>query len=198
MKKSDFLRVLKSKLSHLSKAEVDERLNFYSEMIDDRMESGLSEKEAVEAIGSANEIAHQISEELRCANKDAKSEKRNEKRRTPPLLIILLILGSPVWLSLLIAAAAVVLSIIVVLWSVIISLWAVFGSLVGAGVGIILAGIYVIINVKAITGIAFICTGFVCLGLSILLFYASKAATVGAANLTKNIVLLFLRKKGDE
>ena len=44
-------------------------------------------------------------------------------------LIVLLALGSPIWLSLLIAAAAVVLSLYIVLWSLILSLWAVELSL---------------------------------------------------------------------
>ncbi|MBQ9734061.1 MAG: DUF1700 domain-containing protein [Clostridia bacterium] len=70
MSKNQFLKILKRKLSHLSKSELDERINFYSEMIDDRIESGLSEKEAVEAIGSADMIARQIAEELKQGNKN--------------------------------------------------------------------------------------------------------------------------------
>ena len=60
MNKQEFLTELKKALSPLSKADLEERLSFYSEMIDDRMEEGLSEEEAVAAIGSPDEIAAQI------------------------------------------------------------------------------------------------------------------------------------------
>ena len=43
MRKWEFLSTLKNRLSGFPKQEVEERLNFYSEMIDDRMEEGLNE-----------------------------------------------------------------------------------------------------------------------------------------------------------
>ena len=45
MKKEEFLTELRSKLNGLSKKEIDERINFYSEMIDDRISEGKSEEE---------------------------------------------------------------------------------------------------------------------------------------------------------
>ena len=60
MRKQEFIYQLWKKLSDLPKEEVEERLSFYAEMIDDRMEEGLSEEEAVAAIGSTDEIAGQI------------------------------------------------------------------------------------------------------------------------------------------
>ena len=45
MNKKEFLSSLNKKLSKFSKQEVKERLVFYSEMIDDRVEEGLSEEE---------------------------------------------------------------------------------------------------------------------------------------------------------
>ena len=50
MTKLDFLMQLHSKLEKLPQDELEERLNFYSEMIDDRMEEGLSEAIANEII----------------------------------------------------------------------------------------------------------------------------------------------------
>jgi hypothetical protein len=41
MNKQEFLTALKKALSPLSKADLEERLSFYSEMIDDRIEEGL-------------------------------------------------------------------------------------------------------------------------------------------------------------
>ena len=199
MTKNEFLRALEKKFSHLPKAEIDERINFYSEMIDDRIESGLSEKEAVEAIGSADRIAHQVAEDLKSAEDYSRNNEKitenNEKKRIPTWAIVLLIVGSPVWFSLIISAVAVVISIFVTVWSVIISLWAVFGALVGSGIGIIIGGIYAFIGVKVVTGVALICAGLVCLGFSILFFFLCKAITNGTIILTKNIFTSIFTKK---
>ena len=43
MSKQEFLAALEEGLSGLPREDVDERLGFYSEMIDDRMEDGLPE-----------------------------------------------------------------------------------------------------------------------------------------------------------
>ena len=47
MKKKEFLDALSRGLSPLPKRERDERVNFYREMIDDRIEEGIPEEEAV-------------------------------------------------------------------------------------------------------------------------------------------------------
>ena len=57
MCKQEFLSQLRARLGGLPHRDVEERLNFYGEMIDDRMEEGRSEDEAVSDIGSVEEIA---------------------------------------------------------------------------------------------------------------------------------------------
>ena len=56
MTKIEFLLALSERLSGLPKEEKLERLNFYSEMIEDRIEEGLSEEEAVAAVGTIDEL----------------------------------------------------------------------------------------------------------------------------------------------
>ena len=60
MTKVDFLAALKNGLSCLPQEDIVERLNFYSEMIDDRIGDGLSEENAVKETGDVNEIITQI------------------------------------------------------------------------------------------------------------------------------------------
>ena len=60
MSKQEFLVQLRKGLSGLPQDDIEERLTFYSEMIDDRMEEGFSEEEAVSQIGSVDEIVSQI------------------------------------------------------------------------------------------------------------------------------------------
>ncbi len=198
MTKIDFLRSLRDKLWGLPQNEVDERLRFYSEMLDDRMEEGLSEEAAVAAVGSVDEIAAQIiednaapiEEDNAVPTVDADPVNGNSKpRRHRGWEIALLALGSPIWLSLLIAVLAVVLSLYAVMWSVIGSLWAVFVSLVACAVCGLTAGAVFAFGESALAGLAVVAAGLVCAGSSIFLFYGCKAATKGMASLAKKIVL---------
>ena len=188
MNKQEFLSQLRKGLCGLPQADIQERLTFYDEMIADRMEEGLSEDEAVAAIGSVDEIITQTLADIPLA-KIAK-EKIKSKRRLKAWEIILLVLGSPIWLSLGIAAVAVILSVYVVLWSVIIALWSVFASLVGCSVGGVASSVILAINGNGLTGIAVIGAGFVCAGLSIFMFYGCKAVTKGIIILTKKLAML--------
>ena len=54
MRKQEFLSALKRSMKGLPKSEIDERISFYSEMIDDRVEEGFSEEEAVAMIDPRN------------------------------------------------------------------------------------------------------------------------------------------------
>ena len=187
MSKQEFLAQLRKGLSGLPKDDIEGRLAFYNEMIDDRMEEGLSEEEAVSAVGSVDEIVAQVVAEIPLAR--VAKERIKPKRRMQAWEVVLLVLGSPIWLSLLIAAFAVIFSIYVVLWSVVISLWVVFASLIGCAIGCIAAGIGVAVGINSLTGVAMIGAGIVCAGLSIFMFYGCKAATKGSAVLTKKLPL---------
>ena len=112
MNKQEFLTELREGLSGLPQDDIEERLAFYGEMLDDRIEEGLSEDAAVAEIGDADEIVRQTVADIPFA-KLAK-ERIKPKRRLKAWEIILLALGSPVWLSILIAAAAVINEIIAV------------------------------------------------------------------------------------
>lgn len=187
MRKRDFLEQLRKSLSGLPQDDIEERLTFYSEMIEDRMEEGLSEEEAVSAIGSVDEIAAQAVAETPLV-KIAK-ERIKSKRRFSAGEIILLALGSPIWLSLGIAVFALILSLYISLWAVIISLWAVFGSLVVCSAGGVLACAIFTAGGNAASGVAILSAGIVCAGLSVFMFYGCKAATKGILILTRKTAI---------
>ncbi len=194
MTKLEFILALNERLSGLPQDDVRERLNFYSEMIEDRVEEGLSEEKAVAAVGSVDEIVAQITDDLSPAK-----EKTKPKRRIRVWETVLLVLGSPVWISLLIAAAAVAISLYVSLWAVIVSLWAAFGTFVACAFAAVFSGAVFCFGESALVGIAMIGVGMVCAGLSILFFFGCKAATVGTVWLTKKTALcitrLFIKKE---
>ena len=187
MNKQGFLAQLRKGLSGLPKNDIDERLTFYSDMIDDRMEDGIPEETAVSEIGTVDDIVSQIIADIPLGK--LVKEKIKPKKKLKAWEIILLVLGSPLWLSLLIAAFAVFLSLYVVFWSVIISLWAVFASFVACGLAGIAAGVYFAAGGNGLTGIAMIGAGIVCAGLSVFMFFVCKAATKGISNLTKKLAI---------
>lgn len=187
MNKQEFIVSLRERLSNLPKQDLEERLNFYSEMIDDRIEEGLSEEEAVLDIGSVEEISAQIIADIPFT-KIAK-ERIKPKRRLRVWEIVLLALGSPIWLSLLVAAAAVILAVYIVIWAVVVSLWAVFVSLAACALGGVAVSVIFVCQGNSIIGFAMISAGIVCAGLAILLFLGCVAATKGTVLLTKKIAL---------
>ena len=197
MNKTEFLLDLTEKLSPLPWEEIADRWDYYSEMIDDRMEEGLSEEAAVAALGSADQIAAQILSDIPLTK--LVKRKIKSSRRIKAWEIVLLVLGSPIWLSLLIAAFAVALSLYISLWAVIISLWAVFVSLIVCALAGITVGIFWTAISNVPVGMATIGAGILCAGLSIFLFFGCKSSTKGAVLLAKKMVLgikrCFLRKE---
>ena len=154
MDKTTFLSKLEKRLKGLPEEDMQKTLEYYREMIDDRVEDGLSEEEAIADIGPIEEIAEPLLPN--CA-----------KRKMKAWEITLLVLGFPVWFPLLVAAAAVVISIVAAIYAVDISLAA---CAVG---GVFCTFIYLIQTSWA--GAAFLFgASLVCGGLAIVSFWGSN------------------------
>lgn len=185
MNKQAFLTRLRRGLSQLPEDAQEEQLNFYREMLDDRMEEGLTEEEAVKELGNLDHILAQIYAEIPrspLANKEI-----TPKRPLKPWEIVLLTLGSPIWLSLLVAGFAVLLSFAVSLWAVVISLWASFAGLAASSMGLLAGGAVFLIRGQVLNGLAVIGGGLVVAGLSLFFFLGCKAVTKLALKLCKNL-----------
>ncbi len=63
MTKLEFLATLEKALAGLPKEDCKRIVDYYCEMIDDRMEDGFSEEDAVKAAGTLEEIAQQAAQE---------------------------------------------------------------------------------------------------------------------------------------
>ena len=187
MSKQEFLAELKARLSGLPQSDIEERLTFFGEMIDDRIEEGLAEEEAVSEIGTVDEVVSQIVAETPLTK--LVKERVKPRRTLRAWEIVLLVLGSPIWLSVLIAVFAVIFAVYVAIWSVIISLWAILASLAVSSLAAVAAALVFAFNGNCLTGAAMFGAGIFCAGLTILLFFGCKAATKGVLLLTKNIAL---------
>ena len=189
MNKQEFLEALKNGLSGLPQEDIDERIDFYSEMIEDKIEEGILEVEAVASIGGVEDIVSQTVAEVPISKLVKQKIKRENKLKAWE--IVLLAVGSPIWVSLLIAFLAVVLSLYVSLWAVIISLWAVFVSLVASGFSGLVGGAVFSFTGNGVSGLFIIGAALVALGLGVLCFFGCRAATKGTVILTKKMVLWF-------
>ena len=186
MKKHEFLDQLHKALSGLPPKEIDEQLIYYSEMIDDKMEEGISEEEAVAQIGPIEEIAAQFKTEL--PRKDTLKEAIFKNYSLPLWAIICLIIGIPVWGSLLIGAISIVFSMLVVIFAGIVSLWAVSVAVGGCVMGAAVIAIMQFIAGHTAAAICLLGGSLVCMGLTISLVIVSKNATKGTCWCIKRIV----------
>ncbi len=187
MYKQEFLDELKTRLSGLPGEDIEESLDFYSEMIDDRMEEGFSEKDAVSDIGSVDEAVSQILDSFPLSK--IVKERVKPKRHLRVWEIVLLALGSPLWLSVLAAVFAVILTGYAVVWSAVISLWSVEGSLWVCSLGGVVSAVVLACQGNMLTGAAMLGAGLFCAGLSIFIFIGCKAVTKGVLILTKKAAL---------
>lgn len=198
MNKQQFLEQLRDCLSGLPQNEMEERLTFYSEMIDDRMEEGLSEEEAVKEIGSVDKVFSNIIDEIPLT--ELVKEKIKPKRTLRAWEIVLLVLGAPLWFPLLIAGAAILLSIYAVIWAVVITLWAVDVAIGATSIGAVIIGVVILIQGEMLPGIAMFGSALFCAGLTIFGCFGCIAATKGIAILTKKIALgikaMIVKKEG--
>ena len=187
MNKQVFLEELRKSLAGFPQDEVDGRLAFYGEMIDDRIEEGLAEEEAVAELGPVDRIAEQTVSEIPIQK--LVKEKIKTERKLRPWQIVLLVVGAPLWVALLIAALAVLLAVYVVIWAIVLALWAVELAFVVSAAGGLAAAVMLFVRKDPVQGLLMISAALVLAGLAIFAFYGCLAATKGAAILTKKIAL---------
>ena len=192
MTKQEFLDELERRLAKLPKEERKERVAFYEEMINDRMEEWPTEEQAVAMVGTVDEVIQQILVDLPLA--EVEEQMATPRRKLKGWQLICLIVGSPIWASLLISVVAVLLAIYGAVWSVIIALWAIEIALGVGAIGTIASSILLIVQGNVVPGLAFMGIGFVCVGLTIFMFYACKAATKGIWSISRQMVLALKKR----
>ena len=187
MTKLEFISSLYERLSGVPKKELEDRISFYVEAIEDRIEDGLSEEEAVADVGSVDDIASAILSEIPLAS--LVKDKIKPKKKLRAWETTLIAVGSPIWFPLLIAAIAVIFALYASVWAVIISLWAVFGSIVGCAFGGIAGAVALFVLGHHTAALAIFGAGTFLCGLSIFSFIGCMEATKSILMLTKNVAL---------
>lgn len=188
MDKQTFLTRLRKALSGLPAQDIQKHIEYYTEMIDDRMEDGLTEAEAVAAVGDPEALAAQLLAET----------PKTKKESLPVWAIVLLIVGSPIWISLLAAAFSVVISVYATLWAVLISLYTVPISLGAVAVAGVVCGTVFLFTGRFSLAAAFVGMGLACAGLCMFSFWLCNLAAKGTVWLTKwifNTICSLFRKE---
>ncbi len=194
MNKYQFLAAIREKIDSMPQNDIVKSLDYYSEIIDDRMEEGMSEEEAVAGLEDPDTIAARILDgdvavtpfEPQLQSRDTKKSKQS---RVSGWGIFLIVMGFPLWLPILISLVAVIISVYVSIWAVIISLWAVFASVIGVCIGCMLLSTVLFVGGSAPIGLAIMGVAVAGFGVSVLLFFACKFITSLFALLTKKIAI---------
>lgn len=143
MRKEAYLDLLRMKLMEADIPGMDQMVDFYAEMIDDRMEDGMMEEEAVASMENIDSIVSQaradrpITDLVTARMKE--SHEAAKKKGHGTRWMVLAIIGFPVWFPLLVAFFAVLLAVYVSLWAVVIALYAVEFAL-GIGAAALFVG----------------------------------------------------------
>ena len=167
MTKSEFLKSLCTSLHGLSDEDIKKSVDYYEEMIDDRMEDGKSEEEAVEGLGTIDEIKNNILEDIPITK--IVKEKIKPKRTLKAWEIILLIIGSPVWIPVTAAMIIVALVLYLCFWIVILWLYACDFAVFFSGFASIFGAF--VQNNGFNTGLFYAGSGIALVGGAILLFF---------------------------
>lgn len=181
MNKNEFLAALGAALGKLPEQEVRASLEFYAEAIDDRMEDGATEEEAVAAMGDVAAIAAQIEAETPPIPKAVARMSTGSHMANVILAVVL----SPIWVPLALAFAACVACVYLALWALVAALWAVAGTLVLCGPIGVAGLVYCMATGYPLTGAWLLGTGLVACGLGLLSLPAMRAASVGLVRLAR-------------
>lgn len=137
MNKQQFLDAVRTRLAGLPKNDIDRFLDYCREMIDDRMEDGLSEEEAVAAMGTPEYVASQF---LMDTASPKSAQPLKQRRDLKTWQVVLIVLGSPVWVPVLFGVAVAVVSIVIGAAAALFGLYCAAVSLTVTGAGLLLFG----------------------------------------------------------
>ena len=173
MNRQDYLDEIKEKLLGLSEEDIDKALDFYMEAIDDRIEDGLSEEQAIKAVGSSDEVEEQILMDTPLPKLVSATVK--PKRKLKVWEIILIIMAAPIWIPFVIVLLALAISVFAILFALIISLIAILISLIFGGVALLIGAFFTFFGGGAGSTLLQVAAGYIGLGLGILLCIPVKA-----------------------
>ncbi|MGM9625143.1 MAG: DUF1700 domain-containing protein [Eubacteriales bacterium] len=180
--------------SGIPQQELDKMLEYYAEMIDEAMEEGVSEEEAVAGLGSWSEIIGQInascgqsqtdpSDSLPAAapektgsdQTEAQTPVRNGRVSLQIWALILLIITSPIWAVLILVLVCVLFAVVCTVVSVLFAAAVTAAALVIAAVVCIPAAVVILFRGSAVSCLVTLSCGMICFGCAMLFWVSCRA-----------------------
>ncbi|WP_409021628.1 DUF1700 domain-containing protein [Dellaglioa sp. P0083] len=192
MNKRKFIVELEEELKHYQAADIDNTLDYYDEMIDDRLEAGESETDIILSLENPSQIAIRLTQNDR--------PKIQKQLSTPIiiLIVILLILGAPVWGPLLLTAAVLIATVYFLIWVVPMIAGVIATSLIISGVISLGLSPFDMFNQGFNIGLMQFGVSFVIVGVGILFsamtWYSTKYLIKYSISLTHWLIRLFRRQ----
>ncbi|WP_409043320.1 DUF1700 domain-containing protein [Latilactobacillus sakei] len=112
MTKNDFIKDLAAALTSYGVSDAANTIDYYDELIDDRIEGGETEAAVIASLETPHQIASQLADQFQ-------PTQVQHKRMSPVLLVtlvVLLVLGSPLWGSLLLTVIVLLTVGYLLLW----------------------------------------------------------------------------------
>ena len=187
MNRKEFIDGLRDGLSGMPEHEMEERISFYNEMIDEHMANGESEETAIAAIGSVDAAVAQISSEIPLAK--LVRDRVRPKKKVNVGLIILLVLGFPVWFPLALASLSIMFTVYLVIWVIILAFFIVDLALAIAAVATLPGAVIYLMSSNVPCAVFAIGVGLICTGLAVLIFQGSAAMGGWLLRQTGNVLL---------
>lgn len=174
MKKLEFINELGAQLHSMPAEEVRPLLDYYMEIVADRMEDGMTEEEAVASLGPIPELAEKILAEQPQTEQEPEpiptpaplpEPVSQTKRRWSGSSIVLAIILSPLWLALL----CVLISIEIAVWGTLASLAVSSGAMILGGIACSILSLipaFDPVSISArifVSGCSLVCSGIGCL-----------------------------------
>ena len=197
MTKQEFLNKIKSGISRLPKNDIEHYLQYYSEMIDDRMEDGMAEADAVSAMGVPDEIIAEILREKQFSASISKDEPKSIDKSKLALVIIIAVLTLPIWGSVISAAIGIFAGIA----GAVIGIYAASFALAVSGVACFAGGVFMLFDGVLAQALVMVGIGLLCAGLSIPVFLIVHYGVNAIIKLSKKMFIKlkeFIKTKKEE
>ena len=179
MEKEQFLNDIRKELKGLPKDDLEDRISFYNEAIEDRLSEGKTIDEALSDIGPIDKIVSESLNDVPLVK--LVKEKVKPKRSLKVWEIILLILGSPIWLPLVVFFIIIALFAYSLIWILLLLVYVTEAAIILGSFGSII--LFFVSLTKGSFSLMYLGGHIMLVGAAILLFF-------GCIKLTKYIILL--------
>lgn len=192
MNKKEYLDSIRSKLTGLPEKDINSAIEYYEEAIEDRIEDGLTEEQAINAVGTPEEIAEKIL--MDSSIPKLITAKAKPKRTLKGWEIALIIIGAPLWIIVGAWLLIMFLWVILLLFSLILTIiCCVLGVILGSLMGIA-AAIAQLFTGGGASSLGLLGMCIMALGIGMLLVVPVKAAVTGLWELIAKFIRWVKRK----